>query len=104
MKKEILIFYNKNTNKIIGFHHPTTFVVLDIKKAFVYSKRIIDVDIFLQIFIKCYPYGDKTVLKIHLKYFNNLNKSDIGYKYIDVDIFKRKYKLNKLKNIINGSN
>ena len=32
MKKEILIFYNKNTNKIIGFHHPTTFVVLDIKK------------------------------------------------------------------------
>jgi hypothetical protein len=100
MKKEILLFYNKNTNKIIGFHHPTLFVVSDIKDAYTYNHIVVDVNVFLRLFTKYYQHEDKNISKIKLKYFNNLEVNDVRYKYVDYDIINRKMKLNKLKEII----
>lgn len=101
MKNEILLFYNKNTNKIIGFHHPILSIVSNINDSFIYKRRNIDVRIFLQIFTsKKILFSD--VNKRKLKYFNNLKINDIGHKYLDYNMVKRRMKLNKIIQLIDG--
>lgn len=104
MEKSIITFYNKNTNKVIGFHHPTLFVVSDVKDAFLYETDVIDIDQFLRIFANKYNSYVNThngVADINKKYFKNLKPTDIRYEYLDYNIILRKSKIKKLKEIIN---